>query len=43
MERVRELGGRELLGPQEIPDGSIAIVLDPHGALFGVFAGEVDP
>ena len=43
VERVRELGGKELLEPQEIPDGSIAMALDPQGAVFAVFAGEVDP
>ena len=43
VERVRELGGKELLAPLEIPDGSIALALDPQGALFGLFAGEVDP
>jgi uncharacterized protein len=43
VERVRELGGQVLLGPLEHPDGSIAIVLDPQGALFALFAGEVDP
>ncbi len=43
VERVRELGGKELLEPLEHPDGSIAIALDPQGALFALFAGEVDP
>lgn len=40
---VRELGGTVEVEPLELPDGSIALVLDPRGALFGVFAGEVDP
>ncbi len=43
MRAMRGLGGKEILGPLEIPDGSIAIALDPQGALFGLFAGEVDP
>lgn len=41
--RVRELGGTVEVEPLELPDGSIALVLDAHGALFGLFAGEVDP
>jgi predicted enzyme related to lactoylglutathione lyase len=43
IERVRELGGRELLEPTDIFDGSIAIALDPQDAALGLFAGEVDP
>ena len=43
MERVGELGGREVLAPLEIGHGSIALALDPQGALLGLFAGEVDP
>jgi predicted enzyme related to lactoylglutathione lyase len=43
LERLRELGGSTVLGPVEIFDGTIAIVLDPQGALFALFAGEVDP
>jgi predicted enzyme related to lactoylglutathione lyase len=43
VERVRALGGNALVGPLEIPDGSIAIVLDPQGAELALFAGEVDP
>ena len=41
--RVRELGGTEYLEPMELPDGSIAMVLDPQGARFTLFAGETDP
>lgn len=43
VERMRELGGEELLGPTELPDGSIAVAHDPQGAVFAMFAGEVDP
>ena len=42
MQRVSELGGSEVLAPLEIGDGSIALALDPQGALFGLFAGEID-
>lgn len=41
--RVRELGGKVLLEQVEIPDGSLTMALDPEGALFALFAGEVDP
>ena len=41
--RVRELGGKVLLEPIEIPDGSLAMALDADGVLFSLFAGEVDP
>ena len=43
VERVGELGGERAVGPMEIFDGSIATVLDPQGARFGLFEGEVDP
>jgi predicted enzyme related to lactoylglutathione lyase len=41
--RARDLGAQLLLEPIAIPDGSIAIALDPHGALFALFEGRVDP
>jgi predicted enzyme related to lactoylglutathione lyase len=41
-ERGQGLGGQVLFTPP-IPDGSIALVLDPQGAVFGLFEGEVDP
>lgn len=41
--RARELGGTVILEPSEHPDGSIAMALDPQGALLALFAGEVDP
>jgi predicted enzyme related to lactoylglutathione lyase len=41
--RVRELGGTVLLEPIEIPDGRLAMALDPEGGLFSLFAGQVDP
>lgn len=43
MERARELGGGALLEPMRIGDGSIGIVRDAQGAVFGLFEGEVDP
>ena len=44
VERVRELGGHVLVGPLPLPGpSSIAIALDPQGAVFAVFEGRVDP
>lgn len=44
VERVRELGGQVLVGPLPLPGpSSIAIALDPQGAVFAVFEGRVDP
>jgi predicted enzyme related to lactoylglutathione lyase len=43
VERVRELGGSVVAEPFELPDGSLAVVLDPEGVLFSIFAGDVDP
>ena len=41
--RVRELGGTTLLEPVQVPAGSFAIARDPQGAVFALFAGELDP
>ena len=36
--RVKELGGRVMVGPQDIPNtGRFTIVTDPQGAMFAVF------
>jgi predicted enzyme related to lactoylglutathione lyase len=43
LERVSELGGRQVGEPLDIGHGTIAMVLDPQGARFTIFAGEVDP
>jgi predicted enzyme related to lactoylglutathione lyase len=40
---VRERGGKVLVEPFEIPDGSLAFVQDPEGVLIAIFAGDVDP
>ena len=42
MARVRELGGDVLAGPIDLPNGRIAVVRDPQGAAFALFAGVVD-
>ena len=40
--QLGELGGRVLLGPMDVPAGRICAALDPPGAIFSVFEGEVD-
>jgi predicted enzyme related to lactoylglutathione lyase len=40
--RVQELGGEVLAGPMNIGAGRIAVVSDPQGAAFALFAGETD-
>lgn len=39
---ARELGGSVPLGPLELPTGRFAMVQDPQGAAFALFAGEPD-
>jgi predicted enzyme related to lactoylglutathione lyase len=41
--RARELGGRALGEPVDIGHGSIAMLADPQGTVFTVFAGETHP
>jgi uncharacterized protein len=43
VERVRQLGGQELGEPLNVGHGNVVMVLDAQGALFTMFAGEVDP
>jgi predicted enzyme related to lactoylglutathione lyase len=41
--RARDLGGKALAGPIELPQpGSIAVLQDPQGAAFAVYEGETD-
>lgn len=40
--KVTELGGRTVAGPMDVPGGRIAVVLDPQGAAFALFEGDVD-
>lgn len=42
MERVRELGGKVHAGPIPVPQGSFALVADPQGAVFAIWAGDYD-
>jgi uncharacterized protein len=41
--KVVELGGTKLMGPQDIQIAKIAIVQDPQGAVFALYAGELEP
>jgi len=34
--KATELGGREMLAPQDFPGGRFAILMDPQGAAFGI-------
>ena len=38
-----ELGGTALLSPMDISMGKIAILQDPQGAVFALFAGDLEP
>jgi uncharacterized protein len=41
--RVRELGGTALAGPIDIQMATIAVVKDPQGAVFALYAGALEP
>jgi predicted enzyme related to lactoylglutathione lyase len=41
--RAEELGGGVILAPTQTAVGDIAVVHDPAGAAFGLFAGRTDP
>jgi uncharacterized protein len=41
--KIREAGGKVLVGPMESAVGKVAVVSDPQGARFALFEGEVDP
>jgi uncharacterized protein len=42
--RAQELGGTELVPPAQTPlGGDVAVVEDPTGAAFVLFAGDIDP
>ncbi|HVE69162.1 MAG TPA: VOC family protein [Solirubrobacteraceae bacterium] len=40
--RIGELGGAVLVAPTDIPAGRFLVATDPQGAVFALFAGEVD-
>ncbi len=41
--KVDELGGSKLAGPIDIGIARIAVVADPQGAVFALYAGELEP
>lgn len=41
--KVQELGGTKIDGPIDIQIAKIAIVQDPQGAVFALYAGELEP
>lgn len=41
--RVGELGGTTMAGPIDIQIAKIAIVADPQGAVFALYAGQLEP
>jgi predicted enzyme related to lactoylglutathione lyase len=43
MAKVQELGGKVHAGPIDINIAKIAIVEDPQGAIFALYAGELQP
>ncbi|HWX95779.1 MAG TPA: VOC family protein [Solirubrobacteraceae bacterium] len=40
--RVAELGGSKMVGPIDIQIAKIAVVSDPQGAFFALYAGQLD-
>lgn len=42
-EKVEDLGGRTFLGPMDLPNGgTMAVVADAQGGVFGLFSGDFD-
>ena len=41
--KVEELGGAKLAGPLDVQIAKIAVVHDPQGAVFALYAGELAP
>jgi predicted enzyme related to lactoylglutathione lyase len=41
--KVDELGGAKLMGPIDIQIAKLAVVQDPQGAVFALYAGELEP
>ncbi len=41
--RIPELSGRVLVPPVDIPNGRISVAMDPQGATFALYAGNLDP
>jgi hypothetical protein len=41
--KVEELGGAKLMGPIDIRIAKLAVVQDPQGAVFALYAGQLEP
>jgi uncharacterized protein len=41
--KVDELGGSKLVGPIDIQMAKLAVVADPQGAVFALYAGVMQP
>ncbi len=41
--RIEELGGTKHAGPIDIQIAKIAVVADPQGAMFAIYAGQLEP
>jgi uncharacterized protein len=39
-QKAVDLGGREMVSPQDFPGGRFAIVSDPQGAMFGIMSSD---
>ncbi len=42
VETAKAAGGEAMAGPIEIPVGEFALLADPQGAVFAVFAGDFE-
>jgi predicted enzyme related to lactoylglutathione lyase len=40
--RAEGAGGQKVFGPMQVPSGTFAVMRDPQGAHFSLFAGEFD-
>jgi uncharacterized protein len=43
LSKLEELGGSKLAGPIDIGIAKLAVVADPQGAVFALYAGEMEP
>jgi predicted enzyme related to lactoylglutathione lyase len=41
--RAEQLGAAKIVGPMSIGPGTVAVVRDPQGAVFALYAGRFDP
>jgi hypothetical protein len=43
LQRIGALGGRVLRAPVQIPVARLGFAMDPQGAMFALFDGDLDP